>query len=99
MFASPVNRIHITAYWASRSLIDAYHASLTSRLREMFNHLIFLSVMFSIDFLFWGTRVRQWLWHKLGRKGQSFEDELERTMRDFAKSNFGIDVPEGVFDG
>ena len=55
--------------------------------------------MLSTDVVFWATRFRQWLWHLFGLKGSSFEDELEKTMRSFAKSNFGIDVPETVFDG
>lgn len=99
LFASPVNRIRITAYWASRSLVNSPSLSLTQRLRELVNHLAFLSVMFSLDVLFWATKVRQWVAHRLGRKGESFEDELERTMRNFAKSNFGLDVPQGAFEG
>ena len=55
--------------------------------------------MLSIDVLFWASKVRQWVALRLGRQGESFEDELERSMRNFAKSNFGIDVPQGVFDG
>ena len=99
LYASPVNRIRITGYWASRSLVTSPKLTIKDRLREIVSHVVFLSVMFSIDMAFWATKVRQWLWHKLGRKGDSFEDELERSMRHFAKSNFGIDVPEGVFDG
>ncbi|RPD53409.1 atypical/ABC1/ABC1-B protein kinase [Lentinus tigrinus ALCF2SS1-7] len=99
LFASPVNRIRITAYWASRSLVTSHQLSLVQRIRELFNHLIFLSVMFSIDVLFWATKVRQWVARRLGRKGESFEDELERTMRNFAKSNFGLDVQQGAFEG
>ncbi|RDX40175.1 atypical/ABC1/ABC1-B protein kinase [Lentinus brumalis] len=99
LFGSPVNRIRITAYWASRSLVTSRQLSLAQRLREAWNHVVFLSVMFSIDVLFWGTRVRQWVARMLGRRGESFEDELERSMRNFAKSNFGLDMPEGAFEG
>ena len=49
--------------------------------------------------MFYATRARQWVWHILGRTSQSFEDELEASMRKFAKSNFGLDVPAGVFEG
>ncbi|KAI8974036.1 ABC1-domain-containing protein [Trametes punicea] len=98
-FGSPVNRIRITAYWASRSLVTSHDMSLVTRLRELVHHLIFLSVMFSIDILFWATKLRQWFWSHFGHRGESFEDELERTMRDFAKSNFGVDIPEKVFEG
>ncbi|KAI0687937.1 ABC1-domain-containing protein [Cerioporus squamosus] len=99
LFGSPVNRIRITAYWASRSLVTSQELNLAQRVRELWNHVVFLSVMFSIDVLFWGTKVRQYVARRLGRRGESFEDELERTMRDFAKSNFGLDVPEGAFEG
>ncbi|KAI0363112.1 ABC1-domain-containing protein [Pilatotrama ljubarskyi] len=98
-FGSPVNRIRITGYWASRSLATSHHMSLSRRIREMFSHLVFLSVMLTTDVLFWATKVRQWFWRHFGRKSESFEDELERTMRDFAKSNFGVDIPENVFEG
>ena len=99
-FGAPVNRIRITAFWASRSLVTSPSLTLTARLRSALSHLVFLSVMFSLDVLFYATRVRQWLARRLGRTGAvSFEDALERSMRDFAKSNLGIDVPEGVFDG
>ena len=94
-----MNRIRITAHWASRSLVTSHRLPLARRLREALRHLAFLSVMLSIDAAFWATRLRQWLWHLLGRQGLSFEDELERTMRDFAKANLGIDVPQGVFEG
>ena len=94
-----MNRIRITGNWASRSLVTSQHLTFALRLREAFQHLFYLSVMLSIDVLFWASKVRQWVAHRLGREGESFEDELERSMRNFAKSNFGIDVPQGVFDG
>ncbi|KAI0751690.1 ABC1-domain-containing protein [Daedaleopsis nitida] len=99
MFASPVNRIRITGNWASRSLVTAHRLGLKERLRELANYLVFQSIMLTIDAVFLWTKVRQWTLHLFGRKGESFEDELERTMRDFAKSNLGLDVPEGVFEG
>ncbi|KAI0629098.1 atypical/ABC1/ABC1-B protein kinase [Trametes polyzona] len=102
-FGSPVNRIRITGFWASRSLVSAHDLTLTERIRELAHHLVFLSVMFSLDALFWWTRVRQWFARRFslrrGSGGDGFEDELERTMRDFAKSNFGVDIPDNVFDG
>lgn len=55
--------------------------------------------MLSIDVAFWTSKVRQWVRHKLGKSSVGFEDELERTMRGFAKSSLGIDVAPGVFEG
>ncbi|EIW54588.1 atypical/ABC1/ABC1-B protein kinase [Trametes versicolor FP-101664 SS1] len=100
-FGSPVNRIRITGYWASRSLATSPSLGLAERARELGRHIVFLAIMFSIDTVFWATRVRQWFAARFGRLrgGDGFEDELERTMRDFAKSNFGVDIPENVFDG
>ncbi|EIW51448.1 uncharacterized protein TRAVEDRAFT_54565 [Trametes versicolor FP-101664 SS1] len=101
MFGSPVNRIRITGYWASRSLATSPSLGFAERACELGRHIVFLTIMFSIDTVFWATRVRQWLAARFGRlhgAGNGFEDELERTMRDFAESNFGIDIPENVFD-
>ena len=98
-FGSPVNRIRITGYWASRSLVTSHRLTMGGRIREFLNHFIFMSVLFTSDVIFWATKVRQWFWHQFGHKGQSFEDELEASMRSFAKSNFGIDVPVGAFEG
>lgn len=54
--------------------------------------------MLSIDLAFWTNKVRQWIRRMLGKSSLGFEDELERTMRGFAKSAFGVDVAPGVFD-
>ncbi|KXN84680.1 ABC1 family protein C10F6.14c [Leucoagaricus sp. SymC.cos] len=88
---SPVNRIKITGYWASRSQIRNPNLSLKERINEWWRHIIFRTVMFSIlpggaD----GDRRK--------RKG-NFEEELERNMREFAKEGFGIEVGEDVFAG
>ncbi|TBU43047.1 ABC1-domain-containing protein [Dichomitus squalens] len=98
-FGSPVNRVRITGYWASRFLVTSHKLATGRRIREFFNHFIFMSVLFTSDIIFWATKIRQWAWHLSGRKGQSFEDELEASMRSFAKSNFGIDVPASAFEG
>ncbi|OBZ69637.1 ABC1 family protein C10F6.14c [Grifola frondosa] len=96
---SPVNRIRITGSWASQSLAAAPNLSWTRRFHEYIHHLIFLVVIFSIDVAFWTTRLKQWIKLKVGLRGEGFEDELERMMRDFAKSNFGVEIAEGVFEG
>ncbi|KAH9889564.1 atypical/ABC1/ABC1-B protein kinase [Cubamyces lactineus] len=107
-FGSPVNRIRITGYWASRSLATAHTHTLTptARVRSLAQHAVFRAVMLSLDLVFWATKVRQWasrtfgwLWGAAAARGDGFEDEIERSMRSFAKSNFGVDIPENVFEG
>lgn len=55
--------------------------------------------MFSIDVAFWTSKMKQWIRMRMGLKVEGFEDELERTMRGLAKSNFGIDIAENAFEG
>lgn len=89
MFGSPVNRIHITANWASRSLAETRNVTLSQRLWAYYNHFIFRSILFSTDLAFWYARVKQWL---TGREDEGFEDALEKSMRAFAKASFGVEI-------
>jgi len=98
-FGSPVNRIRITGYWASRSLVEAPNLTFIQRLHELQRYFVFLLVTFSIDVVFWTSKFRQHIKLRMGLKGEGFEDELERTMRGFAKSNFGIDIAQEAFEG
>ncbi|KAG6846184.1 hypothetical protein H0H93_015550 [Arthromyces matolae] len=99
-FGSPVNRIKITGFWASKSLTQAPNLSLTQRLREWWHYFIFRSVMFHLDLMFWKNKVFLWIRRHLGlRPGVGFEDEMERTMRGFAKSNLGVDPGPSAFEG
>ena len=97
MFGSPVNRIKITATCASRSLTAAPNMTFTQRLWAYYNHFIFQSVLFSTDLAFWYARAKQWL---TGREDEGFEDTLERSMRAFAKTNFGVEIAkDAVYSG
>ncbi|CCM06775.1 uncharacterized protein FIBRA_09073 [Fibroporia radiculosa] len=98
-FGSPVNRIQITGYWASRSLTVAPGLTIIERLKEYRSYIVFLVVTFSIDVAFWVSKMRQWARLWMGLKSEGFEDELERTMRGFAKSNFGLDITSEAFQG
>ncbi|KZT04793.1 ABC1-domain-containing protein [Laetiporus sulphureus 93-53] len=98
-FGSPVNRIRITGSWASRSLTLSPNLTLAQRLKEYKNYFKFLLATFMIDLAFWANRVRQWMRHKMGLTSEGFEDELERSMRGFAKRNLGIELGPGVFEG
>ncbi|KAH8096780.1 ABC1 family-domain-containing protein [Cristinia sonorae] len=99
MFGSPVNRIRITGHWASRSLATDSQLTFGRRIQEYGRHLIFLSVMFAVDIAFWTSKLRQWFRRRMGWSSEGFEDELERTMRGIAKSNFGVDIAENAFEG
>jgi aarF domain-containing kinase len=98
-FSSPVNRIKITGFWASRSLSLSPNLTFTQRLREYFHHLVFRAVIFSIDLAFWRNKILGWVRRKLGLRAEGFEDELERNIRGFAKASLGVDVADGVFSG
>ena len=69
------------------------------RVREYWHYLLFRGVMLSIDVAFWTSKVRQWVRRMSRKPNIGFEEELEKTMRDIAKSTFGVNVPPGAFDG
>ncbi|PPQ90807.1 hypothetical protein CVT25_012127 [Psilocybe cyanescens] len=112
-FGSPVNRIKVTGLWASRSLSRNSSLPLSLRVREYFYDLRFRFLIFGLDVLFWRARVTalvgEWVdrfvsalgirrWGGWERRG-NFEEELEKTMRGFAKDSLGFDVGSGVFEG
>lgn len=63
-------------------------------MREYYGYFVFKSVMWTVDFMFTFTRLKQW-W-KGSKDNEGFEDELEKTMRMFAKDNFGMEINEGA---
>ncbi|TCD65573.1 hypothetical protein EIP91_002494 [Steccherinum ochraceum] len=99
MFGSPVNRIRITGFWASKSLATDPNLTLAQRIRQYTGHLTFLTVMFAVDVAFWSSKVRQWFRTRMGWSSESFEDEIERSMRQMAKNNFGVEMAENAFEG
>ncbi|KAG2049375.1 atypical/ABC1/ABC1-B protein kinase [Suillus hirtellus] len=101
---SPVNRIKITAYWASRSLVTTHERSARGwwahlDARELWRDILFRTAMFSLDIVFWVSKIRQRVRALLGLTNGGFEDELERSVRGFAKSTFGVEVGPGAFEG
>jgi len=90
---SPVNRIKITGFWASRALVENRHLRWNQRLANWGSHLIFRTVLFTSDVVFWFSKIRQWL----GR-GRGMEDDLEESMKGMAKE-FGVELNHGVFEG
>lgn len=99
IFGSPVNRIRITGYWASRSLTTSPSLNFVERFREYTNYFSFLVATFVIDMAFWTSKINQWIRIRFGMTNEGFEDQLERTMRGFAKSNFGVDIADDAFQG
>jgi len=107
-FGSPVNRIKITGFWASRSQIRNTNLTMAERVKEWWHHLVFRTVMFSLDVAFWKSKFIIWfrglqVWlHMRGAGAKDplgFEEELEKTMRGFAMDNLGIEVTENAFAG
>ena len=90
---SPVNRIRITGYWASRSLVDSPDLSYTEKLKNYGRHIIFNIVLLSSDAVFYGSKIRQFF-----GMGGGMEDDIENQMRHMAK-DFGVELNHGVFDG
>lgn len=104
---SPVNRIKITAYWASRSLVTPNGRVPTSPrawwaqfdARELWRDVVFRAVMFSLDVVFWASKLRQRVRALLGLANSGFEDELEKSVKGFARSTFGVEVGPEAFEG
>ncbi|KAI0821036.1 ABC1-domain-containing protein [Irpex lacteus] len=99
MFGSPVNRIRITGSWASRSLTRNPNLTPQQRFREYISYVKFLFATLTIDAAFQFTRIKQWVRGVFGLTSVGFEDELERTMKGFAKSNFGVEISDSAFQG
>jgi aarF domain-containing kinase len=99
MFGSPVNRIRITGSWASRSLTRNPNLTTRQRIREYIGYFAYLFATFAIDAAFRFTRFKQWARSLVGLESRGFEDELEQTMKGFAKSNFGVEIPDAALRG
>lgn len=90
---SPVNRIKIAGYWASRSLVDSPDLSYGEKIKNYGRHLIFRLVLFSTDVVFYTSKVRQFFGF-----GGGMEDEIEAQMKHMAK-DFGVELNHSVFEG
>ncbi|KAH6904851.1 ABC1 family-domain-containing protein [Coprinopsis sp. MPI-PUGE-AT-0042] len=100
-FGSPVNRIKITGDWASRSQIGNKNLTIRQRTREWWHDLVYRVVMLTLDLAFWKVRFTAWLHRVFGRtvSERGFEEEMEKSMRSFAKDNLGLDVGSETFSG
>lgn len=77
---SPVNRIKITGTWASRALTEDPNLSWRDRWRFYGSHVLFKTVLLGSDFVFWYSKIRQWL-----GIGKGMDDDIEESMRSMAK--------------
>ncbi|KAL9108709.1 MAG: hypothetical protein Q9227_006505 [Pyrenula ochraceoflavens] len=90
---TPVNRIKITGYWASRSLAEDPELPWSQRWGNYYRHLVFRMVLFASDVYFYASKLRQWL----GR-GKGMEDDVESHMKKMAK-DMGVELNHNVFEG
>ena len=90
---SPVNRIKITGFWASRSLVDSPDLTYGEKVKNYGRHLIFRFVLFSSDVVFYGSKIKQFF-----GMGGGMEDDIEKQMKGMAK-DFGVELNHSVFEG
>ncbi|KAH8802803.1 ABC transporter [Xylogone sp. PMI_703] len=91
---SPVNRIKLTSFWASRALFDDKDLSLRQRFTNGWRHLLFRFVLFTSDVVFWTSKIRQWF-----GLGRGMEDDIEKQMQYIAKDQLGVELERSVFEG
>lgn len=90
---SPVNRLKITATWASRALVESPDLPLLEKIRNLGQHFVFHFVLFSSDVFFYFTKIRQFL-----HLGGGMEDDIEAQMQGMAKE-MGVELNHSVFEG
>lgn len=90
---SPVNRLKITATWASRALVESPDLPLAEKIRNLGRHVVFRFVLLTSDVFFYFTKVRQFL-----HLGGGMEDEIEAQMQGIAK-DMGVELNQSVFEG
>jgi aarF domain-containing kinase len=68
----------------------------------MYDHILFLGILLSMDLAFYTSKIKHFFrnfWAMGTLKAGGFEDDIEESMRDFAKDNFGFEIKEGAFEG
>lgn len=90
---SPVNRVKMMGEWASKSLFMDPNLPWQERLRNRWQHLLFKTVLWGTDVVFYFFRIRQWL-----GLGGGMEDEIEASMKGMAHE-MGVELQHGVFEG
>ncbi|KAI0267342.1 atypical/ABC1/ABC1-B protein kinase [Gloeopeniophorella convolvens] len=95
MLGSPVNRVKIMGFAAADAIPSSSDLSFGKRVKERFHQGVFYTVMASIDAAFWANNTWSWI---TGRSSDGFEDELDRHMREIAKTQYGIDIDPAAFE-
>jgi aarF domain-containing kinase len=95
ILGSPVNRIKIIGLAAADAIPRSPELSFGDRVKEWFHEGIFYTVMASIDAAFWLNHTWRWI---RGSGEDNFEDELDRQMREIAKTQYGIEIDPAVYD-
>lgn len=90
---SPVNRLKITGYWASRALVDSPDLPLRDRFANYGRHLVFRFILLTTDLVFYFSKLKQ----LLGRGG-GMEDDIEAQMQNMAK-DLGVELTQDIFEG
>ncbi|PHH63563.1 hypothetical protein CDD81_5750 [Ophiocordyceps australis] len=90
---SPVNRVKMMGWWASRSLWEDPNLAWRQRVSNAWRHGLFVMIMVASDVAFYLFKVRQLL-----GLGGGMEDEMEKRMKDVAQ-DYGIELQHGVFEG
>jgi aarF domain-containing kinase len=95
MLGSPVNRVKIIGLAAADAIPRSSGLGFGGRVKEHFHEGIFYTVMASTDAAFWLNRT----WKGItGSNEDNFEDELDRQVREIAKTQYGIDIDRAVYD-
>ena len=96
MLGSPVNRVKMIGLAAADAIPRSSDLSFRGRIKERFHEGVFRTVLASIDLAIWIGHTWKWI---IGAKdGFRFEDELNRQMREVAKTQYGIDIDPAIYD-
>ena len=98
MFGSPVNRVKITGYTAANAIPRSPDLSLRQRASEYLHQVVFYTVMYTVDVLFWASHFKQWLRSRSAGTVKGFEDELEAQMAEMMKREYGFEIDPAMFD-
>ncbi|KAF8273564.1 atypical/ABC1/ABC1-B protein kinase [Lactarius quietus] len=95
MLGSPVNRVKMIGLAAADTIPRSSDLSFGGRIKERFHEGVFHTVLASTDLAFWLSNTWKWI---TGSEDLHFEDELDRQMREVAKTQYGIDIDPTVYD-
>ncbi|PPQ94351.1 hypothetical protein CVT25_000679 [Psilocybe cyanescens] len=104
-FGTPVNRVKITGYWASKAPTRKTNLAFSERIREWYNHTLFQLNMFTMDIVIWKTIWVMWvktlparlrLQRRLKEKEKMTKEEINEAVKEFLENAMGIDLPDGL---